>query len=80
MKVIRPLEKEKTSRKSRLLRLFGKGQGFEHPSHSQEEKKPGVSELYPHYGFTKILSNALLEAECHKAKSIMEFERRRYIR
>ena len=80
MKVIRPLEKEKTSRKSRLLRLFRKDLGFEHPSHFQEEKKSGASELHPHYDFTRTLSNAMLEAECYKAKAIMEHERQRFSR
>lgn len=80
MKVIRPLEKEKTSRKSRLLRLFRNDSGFEHPSHFQEEEKSGASELYPHYDFTRTLSNAMLEAEYHKAKARMEYERRRFSR
>ena len=65
---------------SRLLRLFGRDTNFEHISHSQEKEKSGVSVLYPHYDFTMALSNALLEAEYHKARSLMEFEKRRYSR
>jgi hypothetical protein len=80
VKVMRPMEKEKTSRMSRLLRLFGRDPGFEYPSHMVEEKKSGASELYPHYDFTNILSNALLEAESQRAKSIMEYEKRRFSR
>ena len=77
---MRPLEKGKSSLKSRVLRLLGKDTGFELLSYSQEEKKSGVSEFHTHYDFTKELRNAMLEAEQDKAMGIGEFQKRRYNR
>jgi hypothetical protein len=60
----------------KVLRAFGKDSGLELPLPSREEKTSGVSAYFPHYDYHKQLRNTMLEAEKHKAKAIMELQRR----
>ena len=61
---------------SKILRALGKDSGFELSLPSREEKASGVSAYSPHHDYHKELRNAMLEAERHKAKAIMEMQRR----
>jgi len=61
---------------SKIIRAFGKDSGLELPLPSREEKTSGVSAYFPHYDYHKELRNAMLKAERHKAKAIMEWRRR----
>ena len=60
----------------KVLRAFGKDSGLELPLPSREKKTSGVSAHFPHYDYHMELRNAMLEAEKHKAKGIMELQRR----
>jgi len=60
----------------KVLRAFGKDSGLELPLPSREKKTSGVSAYFPHYDYHMELRNAMLEAEKHKAKGIMELQRR----
>ncbi len=60
----------------KVLRAFGKGSGLELPLPSREKRTSGVSVYSPHYDYHKQLRNAMLEAEKHKAKAMMELQRR----
>jgi len=64
----------------KVLRAFGKDSGLELPLPSREKKTSGVSAYFPHYDYHKQLRNAMLEAEKHKAKAIMELQRRNLAR
>lgn len=73
------MKKIKLQRKGffgKALRAFGKDSGIELPLPSREKKTSGVSAYFPHYDYHKQLRNAMLEAEKHKAKVIMELQRR----
>ena len=60
----------------KVLRAFGKDSGLESQLPSREKKTSGVSAYFPHYDYHKQLRNAMLEAEKHKANTIMELQRR----
>jgi hypothetical protein len=77
------MRKIKLQRKSffgKVLRTFGKDSGLELPLPSREKKASGVSAYSPHYGYHKQLRNAMLEAEKHKTKAMMEYKRRDSVR
>lgn len=77
------MRKIKLQRKSffgKVLRAFGKDSGLELPLPSREKKTSGVSAYFPHYDYHKQLRNAMLEVEKHKAKAIMEWQRRNLAR
>jgi len=65
---------------SRVIKAFGKDSGIELPLPSREKKTSGVSAYFPHYDYHKQLRNAMLEAEKHKAKAMMELQRRNLAR
>jgi epoxyqueuosine reductase QueG len=65
---------------SKIIRAFGKDSGLESPLPSREKKTSGVSAYSPHHDYHKQLRNAMLEAEKHKAKAIMEYKRRNLAR
>jgi len=64
----------------KVLRAFGKDSGLELPLPSREKKTSGVSAYSPHYDYHKQLRNSMLEAEKHKAKAMMEWQRRNLAR
>jgi len=64
----------------KVLRAFGKDSGLELPLPSRENQTSGVSAYFPHYDYHKQLRNAMLEAEKHKAKVIMDLQRRNLAR
>ncbi len=64
----------------KVLRAFGKDRGLELPLPSREKRASGVSAYFPHYDYHMELRNAMLEAEKHKAKAIMELQRRNLAR
>jgi len=77
------MRKVKLQRKGffgKVLRAFGKDSGLELPLSSREKKTSGVSAYFPHYDYHKQLRNAMLEAEKHKAKAMMELQRRNLAR
>lgn len=77
------MKKIKLQRKGffgKVLRAFGKDSGLESPLPSREEKASGVSAYSPHHDYHKQLRNAMLKAERHKAKAIMEMQRRNLAR
>ena len=65
---------------SKVIRAFGKDSGLELPLPSREKKTSGVSAYSPHYDYQKQLKNAMLEAEKHKAKALIEHQRRNLAR
>jgi len=74
MRKIKPLGKGSFARK--ILRALRKDSGFEQTFPCQEKKHLSFSVGYAHYGFDKELRNAMLEAEKHKTKALMEIQRR----
>ncbi len=73
MRKIKPLRK---TSESRINRAMGENSGFELHLPSKNENKTGISEHYQHHDFHKELRNAVLEAERHKAQSLMNLQRR----
>jgi len=64
----------------KVLRAFGKDSGLESQLPSREKKTSGVSAYFPHYDYHNQLRNTMLEAEKHKAKVIMDLQRRNLAR
>ena len=64
----------------KVFRAFGTDSGLELPLPSREKKTSGVSAYSQHYDYHKQLRNAMLEAEKHKAKAMMEYKRRNLAR
>jgi len=73
---MRKIELQRKGFFGKVLRAFGKDSGLESPLPSRENQTSGVSVYFPHYDYHKQLRNAMLEAEKHKAKAIVEYRRR----
>lgn len=70
----------KSSSGSKVTRAFGKDIGLELPVPSREKKTSGISVYHPHYDYHRELENAAREAERHKAKALMNYQRRNLAR
>jgi hypothetical protein len=73
MRKIRPLRKNSST--NRVTRATSISSGLESDVPSKKESQTGFSTYHPNYDFHREVMNAWLEAEKHKAKAIMYYQK-----